>query len=94
MCKPILQTSAFFWTIYYSGGVSKYAFPDLKSTNALYMYIYNLTVNLSIFCNNFVRFLEDAGRNSLVPFCSIACCMNSIFSDIVVMSALVASKSI
>lgn len=29
-----------FWTIYYSGGVSKYAFPDLKSTNALYMYIY------------------------------------------------------
>lgn len=75
-----------FWTIYYSGGVSKYAFPDLKSTNALYMYIYiyNLTVNLSIFCNNFVRFLEDAALHA----------MNSIFSDIVVMSALVASKSI
>lgn len=76
MCKPILQT-----TIYYSGGVSKYAFPDLKSTNALFdhVYIYNLTVNLSIFCNNFVRFLEDAGRNSLVPFCSIACYELHIF---------------
>lgn len=68
-----------FWTIYYSEGVSKYAFPDLKSTNALYMYIYNLTVNLSIFCNNFGRFLEDAGRNSLVPFCSIACNELQIF---------------
>lgn len=74
MCKPILQTSAFFGPY-----TTKYAFPDLKSTNALYMYIYNLTVNLSIFCNNFVRFLEDAGRNSLVPFCSIACYELHIF---------------
>lgn len=51
---------------------------------AVHVYIYNLTVNLSIFCNNFVRFLEDAALHA----------MNSIFSDIVVMSALVASKSI
>lgn len=81
MCKPILQTSAFFGPYTTLEDWSKQICISRPKINerAVHVYIYNLTVNLSIFCNNFVRFLEDAGRNSLVPFCSIACYELHIF---------------